>query len=458
MRAFLGTTLGTTIALAILTSAPGAAAQHAPPPPSPAAATPEGRSADIAAFRSDFLKIDRSYSPQARAEAERRLAALEPRAATLSAAAFELELSRIVALADNGHTWDFAGPRAAHFNSVPFHLGVFGEDFYVLRASAANADLLGARIVAIDGHPIAEVRATARSLVGGTAGHRDHNIVSFYESPEQLAALGMASAADHATYRFQTPAGVTIERQFTAGPPNGDYMHVDPTRWYFPQPTPSETGVRTALSPERAPWSLTEPEALFRWRAAPEIDGLVVEFRSNVGNQAHSIQTFLAEARAQIDALHPRNIVIDERFNGGGDLNTTRDFLQALPTLVPGRIFVLTSPATFSAAISSTGYLKQAAPDRVSIVGEMVGDRPMFFAEGRPVVLPNSHAMILFATERHDYQKGCRDYSDCHGNVVRHPIAVPTLAPDISAPWTIEAYLAGRDPGMEAVAAALASH
>src|ERR1043165_3006641 len=99
---------------------------------------------------------------------------------------------------------------------------------------------------------------------------------------------------------------------------------------------------------ERAPWSLTEPEALCRWRAAPEIDGLVVEFRSNVGNQAHSIQTFLAEARAQIDALHPRNIVIDERFNGGGDLNTTRDFLQALPTLVPGRIFVLTSPATFS--------------------------------------------------------------------------------------------------------------
>ena len=34
-------------------------------------------------------------------------------------------------------------------------------------------------------------------------------------------------------------------------------------------------------------------------------------------------------------------------------------------------------------------------------------------------------------------------------------IAVPTLAPDIKAPWTIEAYLTGRDPGMEAVAAAL---
>jgi hypothetical protein len=35
------------------------------------------------------------------------------------------------------------------------------------------------------------------------------------------------------------------------------------------------------------------------------------------------------------------------------------------------------------------------------------------------------------------------------------PIAVESLAPDINAPWSIEAYLAGRDPGMEAVAAAL---
>jgi hypothetical protein len=39
--------------------------------------------------------------------------------------------------------------------------------------------------------------------------------------------------------------------------------------------------------------------------------------------------------------------------------------------------------------------------------------------------------------------------------VVRNPISVPSLAPEIAAPWTIEAYRAGRDPAMEAVAAAL---
>jgi hypothetical protein len=141
--------------------------------------------------------------------------------------------------------------------------------------------------------------------------------------------------------------------------------------------------------------------------------------------------------------------------NGGGDLNTTRDFMESLPSLVPGRIFALTSPWTFSAAISSIGYLEQTAPDRVTIVGEGVGDRLNFFSEGDIVTLPNSQAMLLNATERHDYQTGCRGFSDCHGPVRRNPISTPTLAPDIAAPWTIDAYRAGRDPAMEAVATAL---
>jgi len=143
------------------------------------------------------------------------------------------------------------------------------------------------------------------------------------------------------------------------------------------------------------------------------------------------------------------------RLNGGGDLNDTRDFVQSLPRLVPGRIFVLTSPWTFSAAISTTGYLEQAAPERVIIVGEPVGDRLQMWAEGRVFELPHSGAAGLNATERHDYVTGCKPFKDCHSPVVRNPIAVPSLAPDIAAPWTLEAYNAGRDPAIEAVAAAL---
>ena len=90
-------------------------------------------------------------------------------------------------------------------------------------------------------------------------------------------------------------------------------------------------------------------------------------------------------------------------------------------------------------------------------VREAVGDRLEMFSEGNITELPRSGLMVLDATERHDYRNGCRAARDCHGQVVRHPIAVPSLAPDVPAPWTVEAYLAGRDPGMEAVAAAVAA-
>jgi hypothetical protein len=170
-----------------------------------------------------------------------------------------------------------------------------------------------------------------------------------------------------------------------------------------------------------------------------------------------SILDFLTTTLEEIRRAKPANIILDMRLNGGGDLNNTRDFAKALPTLTSGRIFVLTSPWTFSAAISTVGYLKQAGGNRVTIVGEMVGDRLEFWAEGRLTRLPYTFAAMSWSSQRHDYKTGCRPYNDCHGVVVRNPIFVQSLAPDIEAPLTIEAFIAGRDPGMDAIARSLRS-
>ncbi|MEW5915817.1 MAG: hypothetical protein AB1762_05405, partial [Gemmatimonadota bacterium] len=230
-------------------------------------------------------------------------------------------------------------------------------------------------------------------------------------------------------------------------------------RWFFGEPLGGDaTEWRMLRSPTQLPWSLQQPGVQWRLRAAPEIDAVVVELRHNANMPNASIGRFLDSAQRVLAERRPRHVVLDMRFNGGGDLNTTRAFAQQLPARVPGRIFVLTSPYTFSAAISTVGYLKQAAGDRVTIVGEEVGDRLEMWSEGRPVELRHTRIFVGTATERHDYVGGCRAYRDCHRSVVRHPISVPTLAPDIRAPWTRESYLAGGDPGMDAVAMWLRSN
>jgi hypothetical protein len=417
---------------------------------------PDGRRSDLAAFRRDFFAIDSSYSREHREQATARLAKLESSATALSAIHFELELARIVALADNGHSNSPASLRSRRYTRIPLRLVPFGEQFYVLRADTANADLLGARLVAVDGMPIRDVQATAHTLWGGTPAFRDRHVPFFLESPEQMLALGVANDAAAATYRFELRTGRTTERRIVANPPDSQRDVWGTVRWLSPEPLDADQGAwRHAVAPGKTPWAFQEVRKVFRTRVATDLNAVVVQLRANIDAPGQSIAEFLRSATEEIRRVQPRNLVLDLRQNGGGDLNNTRSFVQSLPSLVPGRIFVLTSPWTFSAAISTTGYLKQAGGDRVTIVGEMVGDRLEFWAEGRLARLPNSGAAMSYSTQRHDYKTGCRPYTDCHGSVVRHPIAVASLAPDIEAPLTMEAMLAGRDPGMEAIARAI---
>src|SRR6185312_10627670 len=109
-------------------------------------------------------------------------------------------------------------------------------------------------------------------------------------------------------------------------------------------------------------------------------------------------------------------IVLDMRWNLGGNFLTTRDFILAWPQRLPppGRFFVLIGPTTFSAGIASVAYLKQAAQDRVTLIGEPVGDRLMFFAENiTPTILPHSKIVLIPALQRDDFKQGCKPYSDC---------------------------------------------
>jgi hypothetical protein len=414
------------------------------------------RAEDLTIFRKQMLGRDKSYSSSARAEAERRLAALEKQVATVEQAYFDLELARIAALADNGHTHYVLGTILRYYNRVPVRLTVFGEDFYVVRAVTAHSDLLGARLVSIDGHSIEELRAAGRSLWGGEAAFRDRFAFNLFESPHLLSVLELAEDSDAATYRFATEAGEIIERRLAGEPPGPSRPALRPDQAFFPQLAPVEQGSwKTLLPADKAPWALQNYDEAFRWRSAPEFKGMVVELRRNNDAPNRRISDAIAAIRTAIGDTGPTNLVLDMRWNGGGDLNTTRSLMKDLPKLVPGRIFVLTSPFTFSAAISSVGYLKQAAPERVTIVGEPVGDRLVFFAEGDGIDLPNSRGFLTPATERHDYENGCKAFRDCHNAVVRNPIAVSSLRPDIAAPWTLAAYASGRDPGMEAVANAL---
>jgi hypothetical protein len=437
MRSIAGLARAVVAATALL--ATGAVAQ----PPAP-------RQEALAVMRTIVTSGEKAYTDATRARALALLDSIELRSASLSDLALELQLSRVVALADNGHSILAPGARRDRTNRVGVRLLPLSEGLVVAHARRGLEELLGASLVAIGELPVERLLAENRELFGGTGAWRDGFAPYLLESPEQLHALGLVPSPAEAVYRFRRPDGTVVSRTLRGDSAGRGVTRVDQA-FLADEGRP---GWRTLV--RNPPWALREPGVTFRRSTAWAPGVFVFQMRGNHNGEGQAITAVLDSVRAEIAAARPQHFVLDMRLNGGGDLNLTRSFMQALPSMVPGRIFVLTGPMTFSAGISSVGYLVQAAPDRVTIVGEPVGDRLVFFSEGRFQRLPGTDTGISVTRERHDYQGGCATFTDCHGPVIRNPIRVPTLDPQVRAPWTLAALREGRDPAMEAVQALLA--
>jgi hypothetical protein len=202
---------------------------------------------DISYFRQSFLDVDRSFSPAARAAAEMRLSRLERQSGSIDPTDFAVELCRIAALADNGHTeclpawvgrnickqvapilsdrsqWcllrdpDFQIPAIQNV-SIAFY--PFGGTFNVVGAVAKNSDLLGARLSAVNGRSVESIRDILCSFVGGTPAHRELKAADVLASPEQLHAVGLSFSSGSVTYEFVTPSGRRLRRRLEVAKPS----------------------------------------------------------------------------------------------------------------------------------------------------------------------------------------------------------------------------------------------
>ena len=398
--------------------------------------------ADVEAMRT-YVERNKAYSPAERTAALRRVELLPGLAAT--PARFELEVAHIAALADNGHSVLLPPQWPSRYRRSPVHLGLFADGLYVVSAPADRGQLVGRRVLRINGHDWREIRAAYARYQGGLPSFRDQFVPLFMEIPALLAAAGFGSDPDRLALILAAPGGrpetATVQAALT---PYRDEAA-------FSGESPLIDGARL-LPPASVPLYLQDPEPLFRLAFPAELDGAYVQLKAIRGL---GIQQFFEQTLVELRRRRPHNIVVDLRFNMGGDLNIARDFMQALPGIARDRVYAITSGRTFSAAISSLGYLKQAAGDRLTIVGEPIGDRLEFWAEGDIMQLPGLGALVLYASERHNYMTGCPE-PDCHSAIREHPIRVRSLQPDLPVALTWADFSAGRDPAMAAILADIA--
>jgi hypothetical protein len=395
-----------------------------------------------------LLGMDRAFTPAARAEAGRKIATLAASGTVLDRPHLRIALMRIAALADNGHSKLGYDPAATPME-LPVRAAIFSDGLYVMRAKDAAADLLGGRIVAIDGKPIGEVMRRLETLRGGTAAWRAAYASLYLTMQDMLYGVDIAPDMRGSTWTVVSPSGVTLTRRLDAYVPQGDEAYAFVKRWYSSEPLKGLTAGWRVLQPHGPlPITLQEYDTPFRRLRPAGSCAMLVQLKSNDDEDGHSIGDFLDATEADMRAHKPCAVFLDLRHDDGGNFTKTADFARSLPDFVApgGRIVLLTGPSTFSAGIVTAVFVKAAGGERVTVLGEPVGDRLDFYAEGGRGCLPHSALCLAYATGRHDYLGACTDWRTCFWLDWYYPGRIASLKPDEAISPSFADWMAGHDP------------
>ena len=335
-------------------------------------------------------------------------------------------LMRIAAMVGDGHT--NVSPlkdKAFGLPSLPLKLYLFEDGLFVRAARPDLAALVGARVEAIGGVPVAEAIRRV-----GEISPRDNAI-----TPKMYAPIFLAMpAVQHALKLAPTPeaAVLTLSRgkqRWTVTVPAGE---VDPS-W------PPDTDI-SLVTPEGWADARTAPPPM--WLQAPLdyhrlIDmpaerALYVQLNMVTGIKGQSLAAFGERIRERAAATNPRAIILDVRLNRGGNQELRFPFIADLIKAEDSdtRLYVLSWRGAFSATqpiLDDVALFTDAV-----LIGEPASSKPNGYGDSYRILLPNSGITVRTSIKYH--QRDNRDR--------------PWTAIDIAAPYRFADYVAGRDPAL----------
>ncbi|MBV8299840.1 MAG: hypothetical protein JO083_09895 [Candidatus Eremiobacteraeota bacterium] len=391
--------------------------------------TPERWRADLETFAklapARHGNLYRFMTPEQFAGAVR---ALEEKLPQLDDDAIVAGLERIVASIGDGHDGVIEPCGSGDATNFPLRLARLSDGVLVTGAPHALAPVVGARLVAVEGKPIDAVWDALAPVIP-----HDHDndsvsshATSFLTCTGLLHGLGLIPRTAEAAFTFERNGRRTTLRlrpQVSWASTHG----LPPRDW-------------DVFAGARAPLARSSRDlAWYRWI---ENDGvLYVQLNAIANPPGTTLAAFADEVFRAADTHPVRSFVLDLRNNGGGDNTLEKPLIVGIVRRAAlserGHLFIITSPATFSAAQNLINRLQNYAEP--TFVGEPSGENVNFYGDTVRLELPNSGLKVALA---HLYWQDM-DPRD------RRTATFPELA----APATLRDYVEGRDRAYEAVLA-----
>ena len=335
---------------------------------------------DIAYLTAELPKVhvDHLTGGVTRSQWMTAAARLEAQVPRLSGGQIIAGMARIVALLRDDETELLVTARSGY----PLKWVWIGSGLYALDVPAADGRLLGARLVAIDGHPVRHVLALLAATIDG----EDPGLVTVEEamllqSPSWLADLGVVRSVASAQFTVRLPSGRLVTARIESVGPGGALRTIPPIRtvpqqWY--QQHQSEPYWMTVLAARHAVY--------LKYNQCLDNDGF---------------QRLAARALALLRAHPAYRLILDLRDNGGGTtspVQTLVTWIRADPQLDRrSRILVLIDGNDYSSA-GFDSYLLQSEANAV-LIGQPTAEQADTYGDdtGR-LRLPHFGVGVVYTT------------------------------------------------------------
>ncbi|GAA6513465.1 hypothetical protein [Merdimmobilis hominis] len=339
----------------------------------------------------------------------------------MSEGQFYYSLRRLLSLVGDAHTsLGFTDSNYRHLTALPFAVMYFEDGWHLMMLEEQNQQYLGYRLLAIDGTPIDEVYAKAKTIMSyeneSWARQQFSNTINFLDALKYLGIVG--EDADSITLTIQKGEGSPEETLPLKG------MNEE------------EIFAATILQVERRETPATAARGYYR---TLDLGDGAFFLQYNTCQEAEDLPMaeFVELTSDALCAGQYTKVILDLRYNTGGDSRIFEPMIEKLGELKEQQgfqVYVLIGRNTFSSAIINS-IQAQEALDAV-LVGEQTGGSVNGYGELQSFQLKNTPVQVYYSTKYFELIPGYEKDS---------------LYPDQPVAQTYEDYVAGVDPEVQAI-------
>jgi len=396
----------------------------------------DGWRADLAFFAREITR--RAYAPFAHRTQEQfsgQVAELSAKIPDLTDVQIIVGMATLLRDLGDGHAFvEPAEGHLEHFPRLPLDMYMFDQSVFVIAAAQPHRDLLGARVDQVGDHETAAVVQALDAVISRDNDQQFRAAAPLWlRLPSVLHAMGLI---DH-------PGKVTLTVTLADGSPRQAAITAERARSGGLMPPYPEGWIElpdTAAEPR--PLCLRHRDLPYWFEHHVDRDLTYFQYNSVRDHPAEPFARFCDRLFGFIAARGPARLVIDMRFNGGGNTFLGQPLLHHLlgcPAINRrGALFVIIGRLTFSAAQNIVTALEQHT--NATFVGEPTGSSPNFTGESFPFELPVSKAQV--------------NVSDLYWQTGYPMDHRPWIAPELYAPPTFESFSRNHDPALAAILAA----